>query len=74
MAKQTAKKPDPGIHSFLVTRSQNWLKHIIIIKMLHYILYPAMQNITKPVYGIHLYIQIVPESVKLGSRYIVFRI
>ena len=60
VAKQTAKKPDPGIHSFLVTRSQNWLKHIIIIKMLHNILYPAMQNIAEPVYRVHFHIFVMP--------------
>ena len=39
--------------------------------MLHDILYPAMQNITEPVNGIHLDIEVVAEPMKLGTVYIV---
>ncbi len=42
--------------------------------MYHDILYPAVENVTKPVYRIYFYIFVMPEPVELGTVDIVIRI
>lgn len=49
-------------------------KEVIIIKMHHDILYPAVEDVTKPVDRIHFYIFVMPEPVNLGTVDIVIRI
>ena len=49
-------------------------KHVIIIEMLHDILNAAMQDITKPVYGIHLNILIMSQPIKLRTVDMISRI
>jgi hypothetical protein len=47
------------------------LKTVIVRKMLHNILHPAIKNVAQPVNGVDLHILILPQTVKLRTVHIV---
>lgn len=70
-----AGKPHVEIYvGFPTLSGAGWSKEVIIVEMYHDILYPAVENVTKPVYRIYFYIFVMPEPVELGTVDIVIRI
>ena len=50
------------------------LKTIIVRKMLHDVLNPALQDVAELVNGVDLHVLIVPEPVELGAVYIIMSV
>ena len=55
-------------------RKKGGSKFIFVGKMLHDVLYTALQDVAQPVDGVGFHVQILAEPVKLGAVDIVVRI
>lgn len=70
-----AGKPHIAIYvGFPPLSAENLSKKVIIVKVYHDILYPAMEDVAKPVNRVHFYIFIMSEPVNLGTVDIVIRV
>ena len=67
-----AKISDSGIPRYIDLKcSEQVLKPIVIGKMFHNILYPAVQNVAQPVDGVDFHVFVLTQTVKLGAVYVV---